>query len=233
MINSATAQVFKSNQLKYERVREAYVDKEKTLLGRYRKQGFKTLARSVFIRAFKESGELELWAQNAKTKTFVLIHTYAICTKSGTLGPKRKMGDNQVPEGFYSLSVFNPTSNFYLSLGVSYPNASDQVLGNRKALGGDIFIHGDCVSIGCLPLTDEFIKEVYIACVEARNSGQKNIPVHIFPYRMGAQNHLFYSKNHPKQIAFWNNLKEGYDSFEQKKTLPIVSVDKQGKYHFK
>ena len=107
MINSTIAQGFKTNQLKYERVREAYADKEKTLLGRYRKQGFKTLAQPIFIRAFKESGELELWAQNAKSKSFILIHTYTICTKSGTLGPKRKMGDYQVPEGFYTVSVFN------------------------------------------------------------------------------------------------------------------------------
>jgi len=233
MISSVSSQNFKSNQLKHVRVRKAYTDKEKNLLQRYQKQGFKALSQNVFLRVFKESGELELWAQNKTNKSFILIHTYSICAKSGTLGPKRKMGDMQVPEGFYTLSVFNPTSNFYLSLGVSYPNASDQVLGKKNGLGGDIFIHGDCVTIGCMPLTDEYIKEVYIACVEAKNSGQKNIPIHIFPYRMTDKSHLFYSKSHPNQFKFWNNIKDGYEYFEHKKTLPIVSVDKQGKYHFK
>ena len=233
MLSTVSSQSFRRDQLKYERVRKAYSDKEKTLLQRYQKQGFKTLSQNVFLRVFKESGELELWAKNQTKNNYVLIHTYSICTKSGVPGPKRKMGDMQVPEGFYKLSVFNPISNFYLSLGVSYPNTSDQILGEKNHLGGDIFIHGDCVSIGCMPLTDEFIKEVYIACVEAKNSGQKIIPVHIFPYRMTTKNHLNYSKTHPSHFKFWNNIKDGYDYFEYKKTLPIVSVDKQGKYHFK
>ena len=40
-----------------------------------------------------------------------------------------------------------------------------------------------------------------------------------------------YYKN-PKLCSFWNNLKKGFDIFEQKKTLPKVSVDKQGQYVF-
>ena len=232
MLSTVSSQNFKRDQLKYERVRKAYSDKEKALLRRYQKCGFKTLSQHVFLRAFKESGELELWVKNKTNRNYVLVYTYSICAKSGTLGPKRKMGDMQVPEGFYRLTVFNPVSNFYLSLGVSYPNTSDRILGEKNHLGGDIFIHGDCVTIGCMPLTDEFIKEIYIACVEAKNGGQEIIPVHIFPYRMNTKNHLNYSKKHPDYLKFWNNIKEGYDYFEYKKTLPVVSIDKQGKYHF-
>ena len=234
-VELSDAQSFKEQQLKYERVRNSYAKKEKVLLKRYKDKGFASLSNSVFIRAFKESSELELWVKANKSEKFTLVHTYKICTKSGELGPKRVEGDGQVPEGFYNISRFNPVSNFYISLGVSYPNTSDRILGKKGHLGGDIFIHGDCVSIGCMPLTDEFIMEVYIACVEAKNSGQKVIPVHIFPYRMTENEHktkcAHYYKN-PKLCSFWNNLKKGFDIFEQKKTLPKVSVDKQGQYVF-
>ena len=73
--------------------------------------------------------------------------------------PQATQGDSQVPEGFYHMDRFNPLSNFHLSLGVSYPNQSDRILGASGRLGGDIFIHGDCVTIGCVPITDEGIRE--------------------------------------------------------------------------
>ncbi|MEI6348212.1 MAG: hypothetical protein WCP69_09725 [Bacteroidota bacterium] len=230
------AQSFRAEQLKYERVRTSYAKKEHILLDRYKLKGFQSLSNQIFLRAFKESSELELWVKDTKSKKFILIHTYSICAKSGELGPKREEGDGQVPEGFYSIERFNPVSNYYISLGVSYPNSSDRILGNKKHLGGDIFIHGNCVTIGCLPLTDAFIMEVYIACVEARNNGQKVIPVHIFPYRMTTKEHLTKCNQHKinsKLCLFWNNLKQGYDFFEQKKTLPIVTTDKQGRYLIK
>ncbi len=109
----------------------------------------------ILLRAYKQESELELWAKNKKDKQYTLLKTYKICASSGTLGPKRKQGDIQVPEGFYVIDRFNPVSNFYLSLGVSYPNASDKILGVKGALGGDIFIHGNCVTIGCLPISDD------------------------------------------------------------------------------
>lgn len=234
--NNLFSQSFKSKQLEFERVRTAYKEKEAILKQRYKKAGFASLAQTIFIRAFKESSELELWALNTTSKKYVLIHTYAICAKSGELGPKRKEGDGQVPEGFYDIGRFNPASNYYLSLGVSYPNQSDRILGGKNRLGGDIFIHGDCVTIGCLPLTDTFIKELYIACVEARTHGQKNIKVHIFPYRMNDKNHFGFTKSNAHKVAlirFWENIRVGYHYFENKKTLPIITVDKQGKYVFK
>lgn len=224
---------FKEQQLTFERVREAYAQKGKLLLERYQKQGFASWSSPIYLRAFKESSELELWAWSPKTKRWSLITTYHICKKSGVLGPKRAEGDEQVPEGFYHVSRFNPLSNYHLSLGINYPNRSDRVFANKQHPGGDVFIHGSCVTIGCLPLTDEFIKEVYIACVEAKACGQKEIPVHIFPYRMNDRNHKAQCAAHfknPKLCAFWNNMKEGYDYFEQKKSVPNFTVDQQGRY---
>ena len=73
-----------------------------------------------------------------------------------------------------------------MSLKINYPNASDHILSDRRRPGGDIFIHGSCVTIGCVPLRDDPIEEIYLAAVDARTSGQARIPVHIFPGRMQA-----------------------------------------------
>ena len=103
-------------------------------------------------------------------------------------GPKRREGDLQIPEGFYYIDRFNPKSNFYLSLGINYPNQSDRVLGKRGNLGGDIHSYTAAgVTIGCVPITDEYIKEVYWLAVQAKSNGHAKIPVHIFPTELDDQ----------------------------------------------
>src|ERR1035438_5833593 len=175
---------FRSQQQKFLRVKTAYDEKEKSVTELFSSKGIDISAMNIFIRAFKKEAQLEIWAKSSKQEKFQLIKTYSICASSGTLGPKRKQGDGQVPEGFYEIDRFNPSSNFYLSLGVSYPNASDRILGEKGNLGGDVFIHGNCVTIGCMPLTDDKIKEIYLMAVEAKSGGQAKIPVHVFPCRM-------------------------------------------------
>ena len=88
-------------------------------------------------------------------------------------------GDYQVPEGFYYINEFNPNSNYHLSLGLNYPNASDRILSDSLSPGGDIYIHGSCVSVGCIPVTDEQIEEIYIIASYAKASGQDYIPTHL------------------------------------------------------
>src|SRR4051812_10092789 len=100
---------------------------------------------ALHLRVYKADDALELWARNADD-AFVLVKSYRICARSGGLGPKRGEGDMQVPEGVYAIERFNPNSKFHLSLGLDYPNASDRVRGARP-FGGDIFIHGECVTI--------------------------------------------------------------------------------------
>ncbi len=68
-----------------------------------------------------------------------LFKTYKVCALAGTLGPKRMEGDYQVPEGFYYINEFNPQSNYYLSLGINYPNESDKV-SKRFIRPGVVFI---------------------------------------------------------------------------------------------
>ena len=55
---------------------------------------------TIYIRAFKQEKELELWAKNETDKFFKLIKTYEICRICGNFGPKRRAGDLQIPEGF-------------------------------------------------------------------------------------------------------------------------------------
>ena len=166
---------------------------------------------------------------------FVLLCTYDFCTTSGVLGPKRKEGDLQIPEGVYHINHFNPVSNFYLSLGLNYPNASDKILSHATKPGGSIYIHGDCVTIGCIPITDEKIKELYVLAVEARNNGQEKIPVHVFPAKLetGVVDKLVSEYAADEKVKnFWKNLEPVYQDFESTRKLKPVKVNSKGAYYF-
>ncbi len=150
-------------------------------------------------------------------------------------GPKRKFGDVQVPEGFYELDWFNPQSNFFLSLHISYPNAADRILGSRANPGGDIFLHGNCVTIGCIPITDDGIKEVYWLAVQVHAAGQQHIPIQIFPGRLTAEGFESLARSHsnlPELAAFWSNLRQGFELFEQNHRSLKITVAADGKYKF-
>jgi murein L,D-transpeptidase YafK len=232
----ASAQGFKSEQLRYERVRKAFAEKEGSLKRLFAQKNLQYPPEQIFIRVFKRDKILELWTSRADRRTFELVKEYRVCADSGTLGPKRRQGDSQVPEGFYHVDRFNPVSNFHLSLGVNYPNQSDKILGTSGRLGGDIFIHGDCVTIGCVPVTDDGIRELYLLAIEARNAGQSRIPVHIFPAKLTSRRMKRLETEFQGQtslIGFWRDLKPGFDFFEENRRLPVISIDKQGRYHVK
>jgi murein L,D-transpeptidase YafK len=190
----------------------------------------------IFIRVFKQEHDMELWVQSAANETFQLLKTYKICVISGGLGPKRRQGDLQAPEGFYHVTHFNPNSKFHLSMGINYPNASDQALGDQQHLGGDIFIHGNCASAGCMPIGDEGIDELYIIALDTFLLNDP-IPVHIFPLRMTDANwptlEALAKKSNRGLLAFWENIRDGYRYFEERKRPPAATIDAAGIYHFK
>lgn len=221
---SASAQKgFKQQQLKFERVRTAYNLKWASLEKDLQKAGFDH-SFEILFNYYKVEGQLEVWLKTAQQNSFTLFKTYSACSKSGTLGPKVIEGDLQTPEGFYKLNAFNPMSLYHLSLGVDYPNAVDKArTGKDRKTGGDIYIHGDCVTIGCVPLTDEKIREVYVLAVEARDNGQKEIPVNIFPFRMTKVNFERQGKFFPQHIVFWKTLQPGFDYFENNKRMAKVA----------
>ena len=136
---------------------------------------------NLYVRAFKRERSLEVWGKKADG-TFVLIHTYPVLAASGTLGPKRKEGDRQVPEGFHHLTTMNPKSRFVLSVKVDYPNATDRKRG-PEPWGTDIYIHGNQVSIGCLAMGDTVTREFFLLVREAKLGGQNAPKIDIFPCR--------------------------------------------------
>lgn len=182
----------------------------------------------IFIRVFKEEKELEVWVKGRQG--FRLFKAYPICTYGpGVLGPKVKQGDAQAPEGFYTVKSqqLNPRSAFHLSFNIGYPNEFDR---SHKRTGGSIMVHGDCVSIGCYAIGDQAIEEVYALAEKALESGQPCFNVHIFPFRMTDKN--MEKRVNSEWYPFWQNLKEGYDSFEDNHSrVPIVKV-KRGRYVF-
>lgn len=224
---------FKDAQLKYPRVKKAYKDRSICVKQLLKAADIRTI--EIYIRAFKLEEQLEVWGKEKGNTKFKLITSYPFCFSSGNLGPKRKRGDYQIPEGFYHIDRFNPESNFHLSLGIDYPNASDKIKSKYSNLGGDIFMHGSCYSIGCIPITDDWIEELYIFAVEAKNNGQSEIPVHIFPSHLDSntyQNIIKDSTIYGNHSKFWKNLKKGYDYFETNKKLPEINVSEDGDYNF-
>ncbi|MFV0481996.1 MAG: murein L,D-transpeptidase family protein [Campylobacteraceae bacterium] len=224
---------FLDEQLRYERVRTAKAEKDDEIQKTLKQNSLHVNNLNVLIVAFKDEDILELWAKNSEDTKYKLLKTYDVCAKSGELGPKYRQGDFQVPEGFYYIDRFNPLSSYYLSLGLNYPNAADKKRSNAKSLGGDIFIHGKCVTIGCLPMTDFYIKEIYMYAVYAKNSGQNKIPVYIFPFKMSDKNMKTYTKKYPKFTPFWENIKEGFDKFYTLNEELNYSHKTQGFYDIK
>ncbi len=213
---------------------EALERKEDTLQKQFEEKKLKWPAKYIYIRSFKYDSQLEVWVKNEIKDPFKLFKTYKVCALAGSLGPKRMQGDYQVPEGFYYINEFNPYSNYYLSLGINYPNVSDKILSDSLRPGSEIYIHGSCVTVGCIPLTDQQIDELYILAAHAKDQGQDFIPVHIFPIRFNKEKSVKYLDNLTKDDAelknFANRLKEAYNYFEKNKQLPVVMISNTGEY---
>ena len=117
----------------------------------------------LLLIAFKAEQILEMYA--VFNNATILIESYPFTGFSGTIGPKLKNGDKQIPEGIYSAEYLNPNSNYYLSMKINYPNDFDREkarLDGRVDLGGDIFIHGKDKTTGCIPVGDEAMAEIFV-----------------------------------------------------------------------
>lgn len=129
--------------------------------------------------AFKHDKRLEVYTEKDARK--IKLHTYAFTALSGKPGPKCQEGDKQVPEGIYSVEYLNPNSRFHLSFTVNYPNARDVARARRAGIanpGTDIFIHGGAESIGCIPIGDAYIEELFTLVAL---TGTERVRVLIFP----------------------------------------------------
>jgi len=214
---------------KTNRVQVAINEKESKISAALKQHQLNKDSIHILFVAYKDMDELQLYAKNSNQEVFKKIVSYPICQRSGNLGPKKAEGDKQVPEGFYHIDRFNTQSSYYLSLGINYPNELDKSLGYT---GSDIFIHGACETVGCLPMTDDLIKEIYLYALKAKNAGQENIPVYIFPFEMTTENMQKLKPNTDNStFQFWTNLQEGYSNFKANgKALTYKIVN--GKYQF-
>jgi murein L,D-transpeptidase YafK len=192
------------------------------LTGEFAAMGLR-LGAPVFIRITKQPAELELWVEGAGG-AFVKFRTYPICAYSGALGPKLRVGDGQAPEGFYAVPAgrMNPASSFHLSFDLGYPNAFDRAHGRT---GSALMVHGNCVSIGCYAMGDAAIEEIWTAMAAAFRAGQPFVRVHAFPFRMDK----IADHRDATNAGFWQDLKQGWDRFEQTKRPPSIFV-RGGRY---
>ena len=135
----------------------------------------------LLLLALKEERLLEVYARVGEG--YRLFKSYPFTAFSGQLGPKLREGDRQIPEGIYHIEYLNPNSSFYLSMKVSYPNDFDVSKSKLKTvaeMGGDIFIHGKAVTIGCIPVGDVAIEELFVMVANAREK-KKEVKVIISP----------------------------------------------------
>jgi murein L,D-transpeptidase YafK len=121
-----------------------------------------------------------------------LVRLYRIGLGTDPVNDKIREGDRRTPEGEFYIFTKNERSAFYLSLGLSYPNAEDAERGLRDGLisrqqynqivgairrrvappqntrlGGLIYIHGKGSQSdwtwGCVALDDKDIRELFDA----------------------------------------------------------------------
>lgn len=106
-----------------------------------------------------------------------IVKTYKVALGGDPVGPKARQGDHKTPEGVYVLDSRNAHSQFYKSLHISYPKASQRAAARKLGVsaGGDVFVHGlpngygavgaahrlkDWTD-GCIAVTDEEIDEIW------------------------------------------------------------------------
>ena len=174
----------------------------------------------TLIRTYKKEAELEIWKMKSNGQ-YALLKTYPMCRWSGQLGPKKREGDMQVPEGFYTIAPgqMNPNSHYYLAFNVGYPNAYDRAYGRT---GGNVMVHGVCSSAGCFSMTDQQVADIYAIARDSFRGGQREIQLQSYPFHMTAENMAKFRLD--PNIDFWKNLKDGSDHFEVTKAEPSVMV---------
>jgi len=188
--------------------------------------------RALLLRVFKDEQVLEVWAAAEPGGPFVHVGDHPICASSGGPGPKARMGDGQVPEGLYRVQSLNPWSQFHLSLRLDYPNAADRARNpgvSPSALGGDIYVHGSCATIGCIPLGDAAIEKIYLAALETRGRGGE-AQVLILPARPGGARWTALTARGGPNVELWRSLAEISTRFEANHRVPRVAVNADGTY---
>jgi murein L,D-transpeptidase YafK len=189
------------------------------LVQKMKAKGMKTTS-PIMMRIIKDEHLLEIWKQKDNGR-YDLVTAYNICAWSGKLGQKKREGDRQAPEGFYTIrpAQLNPKSKYFLAFDTGFPNAYDRSHGYT---GANLMVHGACSSSGCYSMTDESVQEIFAFARDALKGGQDGFMLQALPFRMTAEKMAFYAGD--ENFAFWKMIKEGYDQFELTRQVPKVDV---------
>ena len=155
---------------------------------------------------------LEVWGEYKGEQVY--ITTYPFTAFSGHLGPKLREGDRQIPEGIYGVGYLNPNSKFHLSININYPNRFDRKMAKKEKrtnLGSAIMIHGKDVTIGCIPIGDEKIEELYFL---AEKVGIQNIKVILAPIDFRHREVKIGKNKHPWVRELYNDIKKEMKRFK-------------------
>lgn len=179
-----------------------------------------TLGDPLYLRITKQPAELSAYIRR-DDGTYHHFRSWPVCAASGGLGPKKAEGDGKSPEGFYAVAPgqMNPASTYHLSFNLGYPNAHDRQNGYT---GSFLMVHGKCVSIGCYAMTDPAIEEIWTLMQAAFAKGQREVPVHIFPFEMTAANLQAHAGQ--ADAAFWRSLAPAWNTFEQSGRVPDIGL---------
>jgi len=196
----------------------------------------------ILFVAYKSELEFQVWAKKKYINSaYTLIASFPITDSTvAKLGPKSKFGDSLTPEGIYSVTFYSSFrwSDFYLAFRISYPNKLDYArrlywnIGGKP--GGDINIHGCCISIGCIPLGNPVIEEVFLLTRTNQINGS-DISIMIFPFKFdnrAARNRQYgYYGNKTNLIEFWNSLEECHKYFKTYNKIPEFSLNQNTGYY--
>ncbi|MBI4646553.1 MAG: hypothetical protein HY738_08160 [Bacteroidia bacterium] len=197
----------------------------------------------VLFRAFKQEKEFEIWVDDAP-------------------GPKLAQNDLKTPEGFYTCDISNSSTNWWMwmklttenvddtgevsngscfKLCCNYPNQSDlartRKYSSKKSAGGEICVHGNCVTAGCISFKNRAFLPVYLMATKHNSARYGPVPLHIFPFRFSEEMKEKFESSYPPidstyLRSFWNNLEEGFELFNKThKQVKFTFTD--DKYIFK
>jgi murein L,D-transpeptidase YafK len=222
---------FLDDQLAYSMVKTAYTEKLPVITEKLDSHQLKSSDFYVMFKIYKYEKLLRVYVRKKTGLEWLVYQDFSFCALSSTLGPKQRQWDYQVPEGYYFVNDFNPYSSFLLSMGISYPNTADKLLFPAENKGDGIYLHGGCATIGCIPVEDEPVKELYILAVLAKNNGQGHVPVHIFPFAYSAVKMNVAVAAFPQFAGFWQNLYGVEQEFDSTRVQGEIKVNKSGEYY--
>jgi murein L,D-transpeptidase YafK len=220
-----------------------------SLTSSLRTYGLPDTGLEIYLQVFKKEEQVQVFARRRDSgDSFLPLWVFPVMGSPFTYppdgrekdaGPKTVQGDGKVPEGCYRLTWQNEWSDFYLGYLVSYPHGGDRIRRDRwqpgRGTGGAIVLHGDAVTIGCIPVGDSGIEELFLLLSRNGSTKKGYATLHIFPCRFDVPENEGilhrYGALRTELADFWNSLRPVYRYFEKYHRLPEIDFDRQTGYY--